>query len=405
VTARARRRRRPSVLFAGQSYYHAWYLSRALRRLGWRADVLNWDTAPETQGYYHGQDFAFTYDPHRPKRGVARHLAFYLRSLPRYDIFHFSNRNGMRFGHPMHDWVARHFHPYAEIELLRRLGKKIVYSNNGCYDGVTQTSFASWGHYPVCLDCPWLGRPDVCSDQSSHEWGSNRNRLADFQCNTGDNRADYNAAPTVHEVPQFFCLDPDLWRPDLQVPERWRLDLPESTVRIYHGVGHYGTRTLGGRNIKSSHIYLPLIERMKSEGYDVETIFVHGVPNRDVRFTQVQADIVVDMLTFGWFGSNVREAMMLGKPVVCFLRPEWLMRMREEIPEYIDELPIVSATPETVEPILKDLVQNPAKRRELGERSRRFALKFHSPEAGARRLDSIYRELLDGASDRRPLAA
>ena len=36
-------RRRPSVLFAGQSYYHAWYLSRELRKLGWRADVLNWD--------------------------------------------------------------------------------------------------------------------------------------------------------------------------------------------------------------------------------------------------------------------------------------------------------------------------------------------------------------------------
>ena len=33
---------------------------------------------------------------------------------------------------------------------------------------------------------------------------------------------------------------------------------------------------------------------------------------------------MVDMLTFGWFGSNVREAMMLGKPVVCYLRPEWL---------------------------------------------------------------------------------
>ncbi len=87
---------------------------------------------------------------------------------------------------------------------------------------------------------------------------------------------------------------------------------------------------------------------------------MHDVPNREVRFTQVQADIVVDMLTFGWFGSNVREAMMLGKPVVCYLRPEWLERMRREIPDYIDELPIVSATPETVEDVLKDLVARPA---------------------------------------------
>jgi hypothetical protein len=86
--------------------------------------------------------------------------------------------------------------------------------------------------------------------------------------------------------------------------------------------------------------------------------------------------------------------MMLGKPVVCYLRAEWLERMRLEIPDYIDELPIVNATPDTVESILKDLVNDPERRRELGERSRAFALKFHSAEAGARRMDQIYRELL-----------
>jgi glycosyltransferase involved in cell wall biosynthesis len=86
--------------------------------------------------------------------------------------------------------------------------------------------------------------------------------------------------------------------------------------------------------------------------------------------------------------------MMLGKPVVCYLREEWLERMRREIPDYIDELPIVSATPETVEGILKDLVNDPERRRELGERSRAFAVKHHSAQAGARRMDQIYRELL-----------
>jgi glycosyltransferase involved in cell wall biosynthesis len=394
LTARTRRRRRPSVLFAGQSYYHAWYLSRELRKLGWRADVLNWDTTPESQGYYHGQDFAFSYDPARRRRDIARHAAFYLRSLPRYDIFHFSNVNGLRFGHPLHGWVAAHVRPYAEIELLRRLGKKIVYSNNGCIDGVSQTSFASWGERPVCLDCPWRNRPEICSDERNLAWGAARNRLVHYHCNTGDNRRDYNDDPTVHEVPEFYCLDPDFWRPDLEVPERFRLDLPPGTVRIYHAVGNFQQRTVEGRNIKSTHIYVPLIERMKAEGYDVELTFVHDVPNRDVRFIQVQADIVVDMLTFGWFGSNVREALMLGKPVVCYLRPEWLERMRREIPDYVDDLPVVSATPETVEGVLKDLVRDPARRRDVGERGRRFALKFHSAEAGARRMDRTYRELL-----------
>ena len=93
------------------------------------------------------------------------------------------------------------------------------------------------------------------------------------------------------------------------------------------------------------------------------------------------------MLTFGWFGSNVREAMMLGKPVVCYLRPEWLERMRREIPDYIDELPIVSATPETVEGVLKDLVRDPERRRELGERGR--AVRAEVP-LGARRAPGAW---------------
>jgi hypothetical protein len=393
VRLRTPGRRRPSVLFAGQSYYHAWYLSRELRKLGWRADVLNWNLEPSAQGFFHGQDYKFSWDPRLGRRHLP-HLAFYLRSLPRYDIYHFSNTQGIRFGHPLHKWVAERFHPYAEIELLRRLGRKIVYSNNGCLDGVSQTSFASWGDSPVCLDCPWRDRPDICSDERNLEWGYHRNRLTDFQCTTGDNRKDYNDDPRVHEVPEFYCLDPEFWRPDLEVPQRHRLDLPPGTVKIYHAVGNFQKRTISGRNIKSSHIYLPLIDRMKADGYPVERIFVHDVPNAVVRFTQVQADIVVDMLTFGWFGANVREALMLGKPVVCYLRPEWLERMRTQIPDYIDELPVLSATPETVEDVLKELVEDRERRLELGERGRRFALKYHSAEAGARRMDQIYRELL-----------
>src|SRR5262249_4121971 len=102
----------------------------------------------------------------------------------------------------------------------------------------------------------------------------------------------------------------------------------------------------------------------------------------------------VDMLTYGWFGSNVREAMMLGKPVVCYLRQEWLDRMRREIPDYIDELPVVSATPDTVEGVLKDLVNDPRRRPQPGAPSRAFALKYPSGGAGARRMDAISRALL-----------
>jgi glycosyltransferase involved in cell wall biosynthesis len=102
------------------------------------------------------------------------------------------------------------------------------------------------------------------------------------------------------------------------------------------------------------------------------------------------------MLTYGFYGANVREAMMLGKPVVCYLRPEWLASIRQEIPDFVDELPIVSATPETVYDVLEDLVRDPDKRREIGRRSREFALRWHSSQRAAQRFDAIYSDLLAG---------
>ena len=147
---------------------------------------------------------------------------------------------------------------------------------------------------------------------------------------------------------------------------------------------------------RQSHVYLPLIKRLRDEGMALELIEPTGIPNKEVRFLQVQADIFLDMLTFGWFGANAREAMMLAKPVICYIRPEWLESLREEIPEYADQLPIVSATPQTVEAVLRDLIANPEKRREIGLRSREFAMRWHSDTAAGRRFDRIYSEFPAG---------
>jgi hypothetical protein len=381
------------VLFVGQSYYHAWYLSRELRKLGWTADVLNWDSNPKSSMYYHGEDFRFTYGG----RDSLHHFLFYARSIRKYDIFHFSNRDGLRFGTPLHDLVAARFGAGSEIRLLKRLGKKIVYSNTGCLDGVLQSSFDAWGPEPTCEICPWRNRPEICSDETNREWGEFRNSLADYQVTTGGNRADFNDDPRVHEVPEFYCLDPDIWRPDILIPSNYRLPYPESTIKLYHSVGNAETRVAAGMNqsLKSTHIYLPLVEQFKAEGRDVELIYFTDVPNRQLRYYQSQADIVCDMLTFGWFGANVREAMMLGKPAVCYLRPSWIEQVRREVPGYAEELPVVHATPETVHDILGELIDDPELRRDLGERGREFALKWHSARAGALRFDEIYSELLE----------
>lgn len=382
------------VLYAGQAYYNAWYLSRALRELGWTADVLNWDLNAASQIYYHGQDVQFRDGP----EGMLEALRFYVEALYDYDVFHFSNAQGITFGTAIAVQLGQALGAGQEIHLLKALGRKIVYSNNGCLDGASQSGFSRWGPYSVCAICRWRDEPAVCSDARNLEWGHFRNSVADYQCTLGGNRIDFNDDPRVHEVPGFYCVDPEIWRPDLEVPQQFQVARnSDRTLLLYHAVGDREARTLdNGVNIKSSHIYLPLVDKLRQQGWDIALMEPVGVPNLDVRFLQVQADIFLEMLTYGWFGANAREAMALGKPVVCYIRPEWLESVREELPQYAEELPIVSATPETVEEVLLDLMRHPEKRAEIGRRGRAFIQRWHSPQAGARHFDDVYAKLIRG---------
>lgn len=387
--------KRKRILFFGHSYYHTYYLAKELKKRGWVATTLNFDDKPENALFYHGQDIQFTYGSFWQK---LKHLFFYIKALFTYDIFHFCNARGMKM---LHDWYPLMnpipFIPmWWDIKLLKKLGKKIVYSNNGCNDGVLKSTFAQWGYFDTCSICNFRDNPRVCSVEWGHEWGQYRNSVADFQVSNGGNRADYNTGPTFHDVPEFYCLDKDLWSPDLMIPSNYMLPLSADTVKVYHAVGNYGSRSKKSVNPKTTHVYLPLIDKMKAQGYPVELIFVNDVPNEKVKYYQLQADIVVDMLTFGWFGANIREAMMLGKPCICYINPEWLESVRMHIPEYANELPIISATIDTVEDVLKDLVQNKAKREEIGKRSRAFAVKWHASDRAAVVFDAIYSSLLEG---------
>lgn len=391
------------VLFCGQAYYNSWYLSRGLRKIGWKADLLDWDENQSSRLYYHGSDFCFS-PPIKPTESALSGynfyiLNFYISALFHYDIFHFANAHGICFGFRLPLVIAPIIHSGDEIRLIRRLGKSIVYSNNGCQDGVSQSSFSQWGPESVCSICPWQAVPSVCSDDRNLNFGKFRNEVADFQCLLGGNRVDYNISPLIHELPEFYCLSPEVWFPGLRIPRAYRLpvaiDSPSKSVTLYHAVGNREERTKeDGVNIKSSHVYLPLINRLIAEGLPLNLITPSGVPNKKIRFLQAQADIFLEMLTYGWFGANAREAMMLAKPVICFIRPEWLISVRSEIPEYADELPIVHATPETVESVLRKLIADPALRNEIGMRSRQFALKWHSDTAATRRFNKIYSQLL-----------
>ena len=125
-------------------------------------------------------------------------------------------------------------------------------------------------------------------------------------------------------------------------------------------------------------------------GLDADLQIVEGL-HHDEAFERYRgADIVVDQLNAGWYGLFAIECMALGKPVVTFLHDEAVRRTRDA---FGVEVPIVSATAETLRERLRPLVADPAQRRRIGAASRAYVERVHDVEQIADRLLDVYARL------------
>ena len=94
------------------------------------------------------------------------------------------------------------------------------------------------------------------------------------------------------------------------------------------------------------------VERLKKLGYPIRLIFKTGIPSRDMRFIQSQADLVVDQLNYGRFGATARECLALGKPVITNCNP---VQHDGSSLKSLTEAPVFHASEETIFETLQSL--------------------------------------------------
>ena len=109
---------------------------------------------------------------------------------------------------------------------------------------------------------------------------------------------DERTGPNFVRGPVVTMLDSDMWRPDLPVPPALKIDRLPGELVVYHAVGNYELRRASGRDIKGTGATLAAVERLKLEGFPLKLIFATKVPSSEVRFLQVQADVIVDQLNY-----------------------------------------------------------------------------------------------------------
>lgn len=392
--SRAGRSTQRSVLFLHHSYYNFFYLAAALRRRGWDAVSASIeDPHGPHAGYYHGEDVnLFDPDLETYRRNL---LDFFAEVETRFRLVHFYGRGRMSFFPELFDNKPTYDVLPVDFIRLRQRGVKIGYSICGCLDGVAQSSVNAWSG--ACDRCVWQHQPQVCANDTNLSWGHKLHLMCDLIATEGLPALDWQGkGERLFREPLTTALDPDFWRPDLEIPEQYRLKRMPGELIVYHGVGNYDTRAREGRGIKGTGSVMAAIDRLRGEGVPVRLEFVTDMPNKDVRFIQVQADIVVDQLNYGRYGAQAREGMMLGRPTVCYIN-------KSEPPggdllESIETCPLISATEHSIYEVLKDLLGNEMKRRAIGEASRSFALKWHSADGCAERFEQVYDRLALGLS-------
>lgn len=382
-----------NVLFMYQNYYHFKNLSKALRKRGW--DVLFVSNDPDGSiwnKYYHGSDINLAEGGNNFLNERIDLLYFLMES--RFTMLHFSG-----------DYCMSMYPKYwGEIGILapdimrwKERGAHVAYTVSGCNSGTSKESVARWSskdNVSFCSRCVWDKNSDVCNPAKSLTWGKLVSENCDLICAEGLPALDYmDVNQTVFE-PLTTCIDHEYLTPSLSVPDEFRIEKNDYELVIYHGFGEKKTRTSETRDNKGSKAIFSAVNHLISEGFKIRYIHTHDVPNTEVRYIQVQADIIVDQLNYGRYGAQAREAMMLGKPVISYINKA------EEKEGFsikaLDECPIVSATESTIYDVLKSLIEDNERRRMLGKQGRDFALKWHSSVACAARYERVYDALMAG---------
>lgn len=377
-----------SVIFLHNSYYHFFYLARALRKRGWCAiSVSLEDPTGINAQYYHGEDVNI-HDPD-PVQLRANAEVFFSFAKRHFKLMHFAGQGHMSFL----PWNFGSEDP-ADIVEWKKLGKKVAYTISGCKDSTAQSSVHRWAKTStgrsLCDNCVWQHNSTVCSDEDNLAWGRKLHRFTDAIFSEMQPSLDYLSADYTNVIrgPHTMPNDEDFWHPDLEIPDAFKLVREPNEVLVFHAVGNYSFRSVGGRNIKGTPAVVAAIDRLKTEGIPVRLIFFSRVPNTIVRYYQAQADIVVDQLWAGSYGATAREAMMLGKPVIGFVNTFEFDQANQL--EVLTTTPIISADVDTVYDAIKALALDADRRRLVGAATRAFAVKWHGTHACAQKYEQAY---------------
>ena len=176
-------------------------------------------------------------------------------------------------------------------------------------------------------------------------------------------RAEKLAARNIAQVTESgrcaFVSTPDLlldlpdarWCPVAVDPERWRTARSrrhaDTPLRVIHAPSN--------PILKGTPLILPTLTKLQSEGIITYTL-IQGIPSAEMPRVLADADVLLDQFRLGSYGVAACEAMAAG----CVVVGQISQQVRERVLEQSGHsLPIVEATPHSLENVLRKLAADP----------------------------------------------
>ena len=317
-------------------------LARALRDLGVEAHSLAYNPGfPQYQ-----PDEMKPYDAMPPLPRYAGYLASVARHLGRWDIYHF------HFGRTL---VPPH---NPDLPLVKALGGRVVFHYHGC-DIRNRAHMLATHTRATCTECD-----PFCNPARQQRILASARRWADAELISTPDLLE--SAPAAQQLPVAATLSDYSFAPSRGAPSL---------------VVHAPTNRL----IKGTRYVERAFEALKARFPAVRFVIAERLPWRELVALLGEADVVVDQLFMGWYGMVAVEAMALGKPVLCFIRPDFESRLRD--------CPIVRCTLEDLTERLAETLTG-ADRASVGERGRAYVEREHAAPVIAARLLELYRTMV-----------
>lgn len=199
---------------------------------------------------------------------------------------------------------------------------------------------------------------------------------------------------------RLFVSTPDLlldlpqaeWCPVVVEPSRWAAKRSPRDANAPLRVVHAPSNPV----LKGTPLIMPVLERLQREGV-IDYRLIQGVPSEQMPGVFAEADVLLDQFRLGSYGVAACEAMAAGCAVIGQVSDE----VRAIVADRSGlELPIIDATPKTLEQTLRDLAADP-RLGTLSLRSTEFVRELHDGRASAR----ILREAWLAAEEKEPARA